>query len=608
MERLSQRSADWILVGTFFGVVTALAELAARLFAWAVLGRPIRYDLNPQSTWTVPFADLLLFGALGVIVALAATRWPGEKSERLWLIAFATTLVFTILLHFKAIHVLASALLSLGAGIQIGSFLDRRQTLLKRLAKASTLPLICIVLVTAFAFHAADGFAERRGLANLGPPKAGAPNVLVIVLDAVRAPDLSLYGYQRSTTPNLSSLGESSVVFERAIATAPWTLPSHGTMLTGRFPHELSADWEQPLDDRYPTLAEVLRDRGYDTGGFIANHYYGPRVFGLNRGFVHYEAHTTTLGQLLASSKLGNGLVRLFTVVTRSYYVPGKMDASDVNRRILAWLPRQPGSRPFFGFVNYFDAHAPYVAPAPYDRKFSGIEPPTRAIELGKSRTPAEARGLHDAYNGAISYVDAQLGILFDELKRRGLWSNTLVVVTADHGEEFGEHRWFGHANGLYFSALHVPLLISFPGRLSGGIRVAEPVTLRDLPATVVDLLGIRGEVNFPGRSLSVHWTPEPDSVRTPPSPLLSEVSRHENQPAWYAVSKGDMQSIIVGRHHYIRNGDGREELYDVVADPGEMADLAASENSRAVLEVARVSLKRASGNGSRSTAGDRRQ
>jgi arylsulfatase A-like enzyme len=177
--------------------------------------------------------------------------------------------------------------------------------------------------------------------------------------------------------------------------------------------------------------------------------------------------------------------------------------------------------------------------------------------------------------------------------------SNTLVIITADHGEEFGEHRWVGHGNGLNLPALHVPLLIAFPGRIGGGIRVAETVTLRDVPSTVVDLLGI-GAAQMPGRSLVVHWGSAPAVAREPPSPVLSEVNRPRRTAPWYAVAKGRMRSVIVGNHRYILNGDGREEIYDIVADPWETTDLAKSDGSQAILDAARKELASALGTGVR--------
>ncbi len=581
----------------FFGLVTAVAEIGLRVFSASVLGRPFHNDIGTELIWMVPLADAFLFGMLGLLIGLPSIRWRGDRLTRVAFSVLVAVAVFTLLLYRPSFHIVARILLSVGVGAEAGRFLSRHRERIIRLATIATWPAICVVLVTASAFRATAAVTERRGFAHLSPAAPKAPNVLLVVLDVVRAADLSLYGYARPTTPNLERLAKSSVVFERVISTSPWTLPSHASLFTGHYPHELSADWEVPLDDTYKTLAESLRDRGYATAGFVANLYYGPPQFGLSRGFLHYESRHHSPGEVVASSRLGGAIIIWLNELTQSYYLAGRMNAAEVNRRLLGWLPER-GSRPFFVFVNYFDAHSPYVAPAPYDRRFSGREPPTREIRHGQRNTPAELRGMHDAYDGSIAYIDSQLGVLLRELERRGELSNTLVIITADHGEEFGEHGWVAHGNGLYLPALHVPLLIAFPGRIDGGIRVAETVTLRDIPATVVDLLGI-GAAQMPGRSLVVHWASAP-AARERPSPVLSEVNRPRRTSAWYAVAKGRMRSIIVGNHHYILNGDGREELYDIVADPWETIDLAKSDGSQAILDAARKELALALGTGVR--------
>jgi arylsulfatase A-like enzyme len=583
-----RRPTDFALLGIFIGLVTGAAEVGSHLFGWYVLGRPF-YLLGPNIVWTIPLADTLIYGLLGSLIALVMTRWGDDRFARGALIGLLAVATYGLLPHDLRLHWVARVVLSLGVGVQAGAFLNRHPYGLRRFVKVVSLPAICLVIVTAFAFRATDLVVERRALANLGPSPTNAMNILVIVLDAVRAEDLSVYGYGRSTTPNLERLAERAVVFDHAVSTAPWTLPSHASIFTGHYPHEMSADWEAPLDDTYPTLAERLRDRGYLTGAFFGNEIYGPPELGLSRGFIHYKSRKLNLEGVLGTSRLGWYLEGGFNALTHTYMVPGRRNAAEINRLLLNWLP-EPGSRPFFVFLNYMDAHQPYDPPAPYDLKFSLSEPPTRVSE-GERLSEIEIRGMRDAYDGAISYEDMQLGVLFRELQRRGQLSNTLVVVTADHGEEFGEHGWFSHGNGLYLPSLHVPLLISFPGRIPGGVRVAQRVTLRDLPATVLDLLGTARAAGLPGRSLALHWGLTPISSRMVASPLLSEVTRARNAPAWYAIARGDMQSIILGKHHYIRYGDGREELFDVEADPWEKTDLAKSPDSRPVIEACRAAL-----------------
>jgi arylsulfatase A-like enzyme len=579
---------DFVLLAISAGLVTGAAEVSSYLFAWYALGRPF-YRLGRNMFWTLPVADLLVFVVIGSLTALVMSRWRGDRLARGAFIAIVAVATYGVIPLGLRLHWLARILLSVGVGVQVGSFLYCHPQGLRRFVRIVVLPAICLVILIAFAFRANEVVAERRALAHLGPPPINAPNFVMIVLDAVRAEDLSVYGYGRSTTPNLERFAERSVVFNRAVATAPWTLASHATMFTGYYPHEMSAGWETALDDAYPTLAEKLRDRGYLTGAFFGNEIYGTPEFGLSRGFVHYKSRKLDLHGVLGASSLGWFLEGTINRLTHSKTRPGRRNAAEINQLLLNWLPK-PGSRPFFAFLNYMDAHEPYDPPAPYDMKFS-VKEPLRRINAGKRLTAVEIRGLREAYDGSIAYEDAQLGRLFRELQRRGEMSNTLVIVTADHGEEFGEHGWFSHGNGLYLPGLHVPLLISFPARIPGGVRVAEPVTLRDLPATVVDLLRFSDAAGMPGRSLSLRWEATSDSSRMAASPLLSEVNRPRNALSWYAVARGNMQSVIVGRHHYIRNGDGREELYDVAADPWEITNLAKAANSQQVIDVCRSAL-----------------
>lgn len=595
--------ADFARLGMLFGLFTGLAEFAVRCIIAYGLHHPSHHDFGIDLLWMLPFANLVSFGILGLILGIVGMRWHGRLLPRVALAAFVAGGVYALLLHFRSIHEIVSAILSIGVGVRMADLLDDKSNGLQRLVRRATWPALAALVLAAFAFRATEALTERRTRAALSPAQANAPNVLVIVLDAVRAPELSAYGYERRTTPQLERLAKRSVRFERAIVTAPWSLPSHASMFSGRYAHEMTADWDVPLDETYPTLAEVLRDRGYVTGGFVGNTFYGSPEFGLSRGFMHYESRKFNFTAMVATSRLANALLRLGNRVTNGYYRPSRMNALEINRRLLDWLPSRE-SRPFFVFVNYFDAHEPFVPPAPYNRAFRDTEPSTRRVREGTHKTAAELQGLRDAYDQSIAYVDSQLGALLDQLERRGLLSNTLVVVTSDHGEEFGEHGWVSHGNGLYLPALHVPLVISFPGHVPEGAVVEDPITLRDLPATVLYLTA-GNQRNIPGNSLSWRWSPAPDSTRMTMSPVLSEVRSPRNNPSWYASARGDMQSIVTGRHHYIRNGDGREELFDIVSDPWEAVDLAKTESGKAMLVTARAALNSATRSGAHTVPAD---
>jgi arylsulfatase A-like enzyme len=196
--------------------------------------------------------------------------------------------------------------------------------------------------------------------------------------------------------------------------------------------------------------------------------------------------------------------------------------------------------------------------------------------------TPEEFQIELNAYDGSIAYVDSELGRLFQRLEERGELDNTLVIVTSDHGEQHGEHHLFGHLNSLYAPLLHVPLIIAGPGVPAG--RVGGTVSLRDLPATILDLVDAPEQHRLPGQSLAPLWATDsthlppagpPASMGTGPGPVLSTLYRGVALRPWYPVLRGDeMHSLWNRDHHYICNGDGFEELYDTASDPDEEHNL----------------------------------
>jgi arylsulfatase A-like enzyme len=399
----------------------------------------------------------------------------------------------------------------------------------------------------------------------------GLMNVLLIILDTVRAEDLSLYGYAVETTPALERFAQRGVVFENAFASAPWTLPSHAGMFTGYPAHQLSADYEAPLDDTRRTLAEALRDRGYATAGFAANLAYCAEWTGLNRGFVHYESHKPSFGYLVASSQFASRLVlslRRRLGSRDAGFV--QVTAPEINDAFLTWLDDR-GDRPFFVFLNYLDAHDPYHASEPFLRRFAPGALPSEELKWGRSNySKAAIRSFRASYNASIAYLDHHLEALFDDLARRNLLDNTLVIVTSDHGEHFGEHGLLQHANSLYLPLLRVPFLMFGPKGVERGLRVEEPVSLLDLPATIARITGTPDK--FPGSPLDRFWTDAEDAR----SPILAELRPNRFSRPRDPIQRGPMKSFIAGRFHYIRNGDGAEEVYDWRADPGELNNVIA--------------------------------
>jgi arylsulfatase A-like enzyme len=541
--------------------------------------------------WTGPLASMVLLSCLGILFLLLSRVLPRLITWRFIVGVFAVFAFLPMLLATEQLHRVAAGLLTIGLGVQTLRIVAPRRERFERLVHRSLWALGLAVALVAGGLRGSWALRERRGLAALPPASSGSPNVLLLVLDTVAALRLSLYGYPRPNTPHLEEWARRGVRFDRAMSTAPWTLPSHASILTGRWPHELSADWLTPLDGTYPTLAEVLGSHGYASAGFVANSYCS-RVFGLHRGFQHYEDFPATPAQILFSSALGRLLVPSYRVRFHKAVRP----AAAINGELLHWLDHRPKNRPFFAFLNYMDAHDPYEPPPPYDDQFS--DPASMRLVHGLRHdrvigwTPAEAEAAKGAYDGALAYLDSRLGALFAELERRGLLENTIVIVTADHGEEFGEHGVFYHGNSLYQTVARVPLIINWNGHLPAGRIVDAPVSLRDLAATVMDLTGADSTQPFPGRSLERFWTQRADEAHASDT-LLMKVSYVPKLPRGTPVSRGTMHAMQLGGYRLIVNGDGVEELYDF-DDSLEQHDLSKDPALADTLAALRASLKSA--------------
>ena len=541
---------------------------------------------------------------LGVLLLALGGRWPGMVRLPVTASIYACLATFAIALTLPwKLHIAAALILPLGVGAQVHRWTRAHTDGFRRRLPRATAVFALVLGGLAIGVAVPRAVSRRAVLAQLPASPDGAPNILLIILDTVRARSLDLYGYERATAPNLMAFAEDGLVFERAVATAPWTLTSHASIFTGRFHHELSTDWQEPLDGTHPTLAEVLASGGYATGGFVANLLYTSYVHGLSRGFAHYEDYPVSAGQVLLSSSLGRALApteTLHRILGREDLLTRKNAGAIVDAAVewIEMIGDQATPRPFFAFLNLFDAHEPYLPPAPFDTLFgpTGPRPLFREVSLTRdtrARRPAkwimtseELRIEHNAYDASIAYMDSQLGRLFGELAAMGRLRNTIVIVASDHGEQQGEHHLFGHLNSLYEPLLHVPLVIVGPGIPAG--RVAGPVSLRDLPATIQDLLDgvpdLVGLARLPGNSLAPRWTPAHLEAGAPDrelQPALSTLHRGISLRPWYPALRGpEMHSLWDGNHHYICNGDGFEELYETNSDPGEEKNLAVDPDS----------------------------
>ncbi len=588
-----------LLVAVWLGLIVGFVDAVAVV----IHRRWVEEDflrLGGDFGWLIPVGVTVL--ALVPAIVLAVVSRMRGKGLRMGTVGGLLSFVgFLDICARLPIEAWASLLLSSGLAVQTARLVNRRSagflTLVRRTVPIPVGLLLAVLLVTL----GGRAWEEHRLTAALPAAPLDAPNVLLIVWDTVRFGNLSLNGYGRPTTPNLQRLARRGVRFDQAYSTASWTLPAHASLFTGWWPHELGVNWKSPMRDDVPTLAGFLAGVGYDTAGFAANVEYCNRETGLSRGFAHFEDYPIDLYDVFTRyvalteridladcvAILNGLLLRMrggwFDLAPRS--TEHVKSAEAVDRAFLAWLSRRSGGRPFFAFLNYNDAHTPYEVPDRSSPAF-GLRPasPWDRLTLHQWMTRdkstlsyRDVRMAADNYDDCIAYLDRRLGILLEDLEKRGVLDNTLVVVASDHGEHLGDHMLFFHGCSLYRQLVQVSLVIVDPREAPAGRVVSRLVSLRDIPATVADLLGLGQASPFPGRSLARLWRPAQGQDIPPDEPLLMETTRPlllangGREPA----ARGTMRSMIAGGLHYIRTGDGLEELYDLGSDPAEQTDLA---------------------------------
>ncbi|MCK6447260.1 MAG: sulfatase [Planctomycetes bacterium] len=404
----------------------------------------------------------------------------------------------------------------------------------------------CIVAATLVACDARTQLDRR-------------PNVLVVLIDSMRADHVGWLGYDRhETTPRLDRLANEAFVFTDASSTASATRPSVPSIFTGSYPaqHGLygrEGDETAPLADEAWTLAESFAANGWRTGAFV----YNPQLAagnGFEQGFEHYEQR--------------------------------EMDAAELCERADAWLSTLDGE-PFFAYLHFLDTHTPYsippeaasrFAPLAQVEKFQGTQSWAVMTEIDRRELPSddpELDALRALYDGALRHVDDQLALLFDELARRGEWDDTIVCVLADHGEDFMERGRIGHGHGLWQTMLHVPWLLRVPGVAAR--RVETPVSLIDVFATLHAAAGLP----VPAAQEGIDRTSAPDARR----PIYAELKDDRSYLQAFRVGDRKLIRRFAGAHGSEDGAPLRREdvaelirttdtpaggLYDLADDPGE--------------------------------------
>ena len=459
------------------------------------------------------------------------------------------------------------------------------------------MPLVPVVIAVGLT-QLAPWLREQHQTAALPNAPPGAPNVLVIVIDTLRADHVSSYGYPRQTTPTIDAMAQQGARFANAIAPSSWSLPSHASLLTGRFPHEHRLQnvqpqpwlgWAASAMSGFPTLGEAMQARGYRTAAFSANRVYFTESVGLGRGFLHFEDYFYSVGDSLVRTFYGRMVWHRFfnrsekSAVTRGlryFRLDSWLDkdsegsgdyggaygvrkrADEVNRELLKWIGNER-QHPFFAFLNYLDVHYAYGGPTYFAKP---------AWDTGSAI---------DEYDAGLKYDDDCIASLWAELQRRG-FSNTLLVVTSDHGESLGDHGLTYHGASLYGELIRVPLVIYSPGRIPAGVLVQQPVSNSAVARIVLEATGAADE-RFRGPALACLWQSNREGCFWP-NPV-SDLARTEVIVAQDRIMQGkipiatdgDMSSVYSAKWHFIHHQKDGDQLYDVEHDPSEARDLAKS-------------------------------
>jgi arylsulfatase A-like enzyme len=622
---------QWPLVGSILGVYALLGILLGSaggvLTTWAGRSNPELHKVWANLTLALAFAFNL------------SRAWPLARAEQMAM-AVAIILVATFgaamvsdVWQVRAAFVASpwiSSLLFLTVPWLIREVLREWSDLMKM--SISIVAVAAILVLAASWRRAMDWkFVHRHGTTALGvsivagalwfgtlghtqpipttallPAVAQKPNILLVVLDTVRADHVSVYGYERDTTPYLREFAREATVYERAIACDGFTLSTHASMFTGVYPGWHGATvtaqypYGAPLPQRSQTLASVLRANGYWTAEAVANYGYLGTAMGLTQGFTLTQARRAM--PLSDSSRpfyLRESVKRLLAVTGgTTAFDQYRLLATDINRHALAMIEQTRNqSTPFFIFLNYMDAHIPYIPPPPFRTQFSGTDRNLKPIveetyegytaikdevNSGKrSLNENEKRYMISQYDAGIAFMDSAIGELLRRLRELGLYDNTLVIITSDHGEAFGEHNRREHGIGsAYQDQVHVPLLVKYPGQHEAH-RSDALVSQVDFMPTVLEVSGIAAPPGLQGESFRSPRSEDSGVVFTDSSTLGYQKAYPRLRGVRRAVFSGPLKLIVWTA--------GDPEFYDLGSDPGELNNQYHPGDPRAAALMARV-------------------
>lgn len=634
--RMVKRIGTGLAGGLIAGAIVGLCE------AMYILGGASTGEYGALLYSTVLYGFLGACGGTGIGVGLVVLGFLKLKFAQHWVfilsflgILCGMGLVITRYVANKAIYLeqgvpMKGMLIILGVytlvglvGLWLGRILLTQTPFKILLTLRGTSAAYSALIMLTWVFSFSPDKAAQSG--ELAPEREQSealqerPNMLLIMVDTLRADYLGTYGFDGDISPHQDSLAQDGVVFEKAYAAASWTRASTASLFTAMSPSAHSCDVKVAmLPDDVTTIAELLQEQGYITAG-LPNNINVTRSFNFQQGFdwFEYQAPEYIAGATESSSQLS-----MYNVVRKvrdrltggkkrveDYYQPADVVLGEVKRFASANKDRR-----WFTFAHLMEPHDPY-----FERPFTGEGIGRAEME---NPPPELAPVMRKAYEQEITWMDEELGKFFDWMKAEGLYDNTIIVITSDHGEEFLEHDGWWHGTTLYDEQIHIPLIVKLPNNQWAGTRVPWQVRQLDIPATLAVMGGARLPVEWQGDDLFeedfsavaavLNAPPKADNedaedteegavddIDAPPgTPTVEELKNHRERVVLSEENfEGNVLASVRGDGwKYIRANEGNprglatEELYDVVVDPGENKNLA-GQNGKAQSDMSAMLL-----------------
>lgn len=431
---------------------------------------------------------------------------------------------------------------------------------------ASVVVIICCILFPYYWLYT----SKDRIVLDLPVLKKNQYNILLITIDTLRADYLGCYGNKAVKTPTLDKLAKDGHLFEKAFCQSPYTTPSHCSIMTSTYMNQHKAINGAAMKDGLPTVAEILNSNGYKTAAFVSCGMVRSGNSRLDKGFDYYEDSLSSYSSFFRHDECQYLLTVNIISKLQDHQIPGNI----VSDRSIKWLSRKK-NKPFFCWLHYFDPHDPYDAPEPYKNMYEEMIDRDLPYQFERMR-----------YAGEVTYADSQIGRVIESLKKNKLYDNTLIIITSDHGEAFGEKHGdiieYNHGDHLYDTTQHVPLIIKLPTERDINHRISHIVQLIDIAPSILEFLGNNKYAPFKGVSLM-------DLIkgqkRNKSGISFSESASPLNTTQEKILNERRLSSVRTEKIKYIRNITGqRQELYDLVLDPEEIKNII-SENRQLAKE-----------------------